>query len=246
MPVALAEHGAALAYSALVLFVAYFIRGIAGFGSGLVAVPLLSLVWPLPTVLPLVVALDYIGSAGQSISNARRIAWREQLVLVPFMVIGVGVGLYVLHVVPTTKLARVLGVFVVIYAVYQLLPLPSIRGSRAFAVICGVLGGLMGTVFGTGGPFYVIYLNLRTVDKTVFRATFASNFLLDGAVRLIAYALTGLFRAQTLVAVAAALPIVSAGLLLGGHVQTRFSRRTFVWVISLLLLGSGVGLLLRR
>jgi uncharacterized protein len=109
-----------------------------------------------------------------------------------------------------------------------------------------VLGGLMGTVFGTGGPFYVIYLNLRKLDKTVFRATFASNFLLDGGIRLIAYVLVGLFRAQTLVAVVAALPVVSAGLFAGGRVQARFSQRTFVWMISVLLVGSGLALLLRR
>jgi uncharacterized protein len=154
MPLSLAEHGAALAYSALVLFLAYFVRGMAGFGSGLIAVPLLTLTWPLPVVLPLVVALDYIGSAGQSIRNARHIAWREQLVLVPFMVVGVALGLYVLRAVPAALLARVLGGFVVVYAVYQLLPLPPLRRSRVFAGVCGVLGGLMGTVFGTGGPFW--------------------------------------------------------------------------------------------
>ena len=228
------------------LFLAYFVRGMAGFGSGLIAVPLLSLTWPLPVVLPLVVALDYIGSAGQGIRNARQIAWREQLTLVPFMIVGVGLGLYVLRTVPATLIARVLGGFVIFYAVYQLLPFPPLRRSRAFAAVCAVLGGLMGTVFGTGGPFYVIYLNLRRLDKTVFRATFASNFLLDGGIRLIAYVVVGLFRAQTLVAVVAALPVVSAGLFAGGRVQARFSQRTFVWMISVLLVGSGLALLLRR
>ena len=246
MPVSVAEHGAALAYAALVLFLAYFVRGMAGFGSGLIAVPLLTLTWPLPVVLPLVVALDYIGSAGQSIRNARHIAWREQLALVPFMVVGVAVGLYVLRAVPAALLARVLGGFVLVYAVYQLLPLPPLRRSRVLAGVCGVLGGLMGTVFGTGGPFYVIYLNLRQLDKTAFRATFASNFLLDGGIRLVAYVVVGLFRVHTLVAVIAALPVVTAALFAGGRLQARFSPRTFRWLISALLVGSGLGLLFRR
>ena len=246
MSAAIAEHGAALAYAALVLFLAYFVRGMAGFGSGLIAVPLLTLSWPLPVILPLVVALDYIGSAGQSVRNARHIAWREQLVLVPFMIVGVAVGLYVLRAVPAALLARVLGGFVLVYAVYQLLPRPPLRRSRMLAGVCGVLGGLMGTVFGTGGPFYVIYLNLRQLDKTAFRATFASNFLLDGGVRLVAYVVVGLLRVQTLVAVIAALPVVSAALFAGGRLQARFSPRTFQWLISALLFGSGLALLLRR
>jgi len=41
-----------LAYAAAVLTVAYFVRGISGFGSGLIAVPLLALRFPLTQVVP--------------------------------------------------------------------------------------------------------------------------------------------------------------------------------------------------
>jgi uncharacterized protein len=227
------------------LFLAYFVRGMAGFGSGLIAVPLLSLVSPVTAVVPLVVSLDYLGSASQGIKNLGQIAWKEQLALVPFMLVGVGLGLYVLQAAPTAALGRALGAFVIVYAVYQVLPLPALRGSRLFAIGCGLLGGLVGTLFGSGGPFYVIYLNLRNLEKTAFRATFALNFLIDGGVRLVAYIVLGLFRWETLLSTAGALPIVAAGLFLGGHVQTRVSQRTFVWLISVLLIGTGVGLLLK-
>ena len=56
------------------LFLAYFVRGMAGFGSGVIAVPLLSLVSPVTAVVPLVVSLDYFGSASQGIKNLGRIA----------------------------------------------------------------------------------------------------------------------------------------------------------------------------
>jgi uncharacterized membrane protein YfcA len=75
-------------YFVVVLFAAYLVRGMAGFGSGLIAVPLLSFVSPLPLVVPIVVLLDYLGSASQSLRNIERIAWCEQLVLVPFMLVG--------------------------------------------------------------------------------------------------------------------------------------------------------------
>jgi len=234
-----------LVYSGLVLFLAYFVRGMAGFGSGLIAVPLLSFVSPVTAVVPLVVSLDYLGSASQGIKNLHQIAWKEQLALVPFMLVGVGLGLYLLQAVPTAALARALGAFVIVYAVYQVLPLPALRGSRLFAIGCGLLGGLVGTLFGSGGPFYVIYLNLRNLEKTTFRATFASNFLIDGGIRLVAYVVLGLFRWETLVSMAGALPIVAAGLFLGGRMQARFSQRVFVWLISTLLIASGAGLLFK-
>lgn len=56
-------------YSALVVLRAYWVRGMASFGSGLVAVPLLTLMWPVTLVVPVVVALDYLGSASQGIKN---------------------------------------------------------------------------------------------------------------------------------------------------------------------------------
>src|SRR5260370_669757 len=102
------------------------------------------------------------------------------------MVVGVLAGLWVLAVMSTAILARILGAFVIVYAIYQMLPLPELRGSRAAASYCGLLGGLVGTLFGTGGPFYVIYLNLRGLERLAFRATFAMNFLIDGGERLAA------------------------------------------------------------
>jgi len=221
------------------------VRGVAGFGSGLVAVPLLTLVSPVTAVVPLVVSLDYIGSASQGIKNLNRIAWREQMVLVPFMVIGIGLGLFLLTRLPTWVLGRALGAFVIVFAIYQLLPRPSVSGSRIAATYCGTLGGLMGTLFGTGGPFYVIYLNLRSLEKSEFRATFATNFLIDGGIRLAAYAVMGLFRWETLGYLVTALPIVGAGLYIGGRIQTGLTQQAFVRLISLLLLGSGVALLLK-
>jgi len=230
---------------ALILLLAYWVRGMTGFGSGLVAVPLLTLMWPVTVVVPVVVALDYLGSASQGVKNVKRVAWREQLWLIPFMVVGVLVGLWALREMGTTLLARLLGGFVVLYAIYQMLPLPDLRGSHAAATYCGFLGGLVGTLFGTGGPFYVIYLNLRGLERLTFRATFAMNFLIDGGGRLMAFAIAGLFGGQTLGYLLAAVPIAGAGLYVGGRLQAGLSPRAFQIVIRLLLLVSGVALLLK-
>ena len=86
------------------------------------------------------------------------------------MLVGVGPRALRAQAAPTAALGRGLGAFVIVYAVYQVLPLPALRGSRLFAIACGLLGGLVGTLFGSGGPFYVIYLNLRkSREKTTFR-----------------------------------------------------------------------------
>jgi uncharacterized protein len=230
-------------YCVVVVFAAYLIRGVAGFGSGLIAVPLLSLAAPVAVVVPLVVTLDYIGSAGQGIKNFPRVAWRAQLLLIPLMIVGIALGLFLLSHIPPAVLARILGAFVVVFAIYQLLPVPP--PSRALAAAGGVLGGLVGTLFGTGGPFYVIYLRLHDLEKSAFRATFATNFLIDGGIRLVAYAVMGLYGLTTLTAAALAVPVAVAALLAGGRIHAGLSQAVFVRLISLLLLVSGVTLLLR-
>jgi uncharacterized membrane protein YfcA len=209
-------------------------------------VPLLTLAAPLTSVVPLVACLDYIGSASQGLKNRDQIVWGEQLVLLPFMVVGIATGLVLLRSVATGMLAKALGGFVIAYALYQFVSLPAWRASRFAATYCGALGGLMGALFNSGGPFYVMYFSRRLLDKTTFRATFAANYLIDGGMRLAAYALLGLFHTDTLLSLAAALPVAAAGLVLGGRVHTGLSQRVFVRFISLLLVASGAALLMRH
>jgi hypothetical protein len=51
----------------------------------------------------------------------------------------------------------------------------------------GFFGAMIGVIFGTGGPFYVIYFSLRQLDKSELRATVATGFMIDGGLRLISF-----------------------------------------------------------
>ncbi len=235
-----------VAYAAGVIFLAYMVRGIAGFGSGLIAVPLLAFVFPVQIVVPLVVFLDYIGSASQGLRNRQHVAWKEQLPLIPFTLIGVGIGIMLLSTLSSSVLAQGLGGFVIAYAIYALLPMPKFKGSRLFVAPFGFLGGFVGTLFGTGGPFYVIYFGLRHLEKSIQRATFAVNFLVDGTIRLLAYASVGFFAKEVLLALAGGLPVAAAALWIGGRIHTEMSHQTYVKLISVLLLGSGMVLLFKN
>ncbi|MGB5396702.1 MAG: sulfite exporter TauE/SafE family protein [Gammaproteobacteria bacterium] len=234
-----------LLFPAAVLFFAYLIRGIAGFGSALIAVPLLTLVMPITLVVPLVVFLDYLGSATQGVGNKEHIAWHDIWPLLPFSLIGVVISLYLMESIDQHILTLCLGAFVILFAVYQLLPLKFGRASSLVACPAGFFGGFVGTLFGTGGPFYVIYLNLRQLDKVTFRATFAALFLIDGAMRLVGYALKGFYNLETFYYILCAVPVAGLGLYFGGRIHTALGREAFVRLISVLLLGSGTALLMK-
>ena len=241
----LAATASSLLFPASIIFFAYLIRGVAGFGSALIAVPLLALSMPLTIVVPLIVLLDYMGSASQGINNRECIRWNEILPLLPFSLVGVAVSLYLMESVNPEMLSLTLGGFVIVFAVYQLLPMKPGQASRKISVASGFFGGFVGTLFGTGGPFYVIYLNLRHLDKSSFRASFAAIFLIDGAMRLAGYALKGFYTLEMLGYLALAVPVAGLGLFFGGKIHTALGRETFVKLISILLLGSGTALLMK-
>jgi uncharacterized protein len=225
---------------------AYFIRGIVGFGSGLIAVPLLALILPLSLVVPAVALTDYLASASQGIGNRRDILWRALVPLVPFMLAGVTLALYLLRQVDPGLLTQALGVFVLGYAVYTLLGLHPGRVARpCWWAPLGGLGAIVGTLFGTGGPFYVTYLQLWGPTKGAFRATAATVFLVEGTTRMTGYLAAGFFTHDTLWMFTLSLPLMALGLYAGHHVHTSLSEGTFRRLIVVLLLGSGMALVLK-
>lgn len=104
---------------------------------------------------------------------------------------------------------------------------------------------MIGTLFGTGGPFYVTYFKARGLDKAAFRATFATIFLLDGAGRLLGYATSGYFTLKFLTLLGAALPIAGVFLYIGGRLHTQLTQTDFERAISVLLIVSGTVLLIK-
>lgn len=231
--------------AAPVVFLAYLIRGICGFGSGLIAIPILSLMFPLKVAVPLVVMLDYLASAGQGASLRKSIQWSEIGRLIIPALIGVSAGLLIFHKVDAGLLTRFLGGFVFLYALYALWGPEMPRVSSWWAVPAAISGGTVGTLFETGGPFYVSYLKARQLDKNVFRATFACIFLLDGAARVTGYFGTAVVDIQLLVLLAMSLPIMILGMYLGAKIHTNLSAEVFTRGISILLLASGASLMLR-
>ncbi|MEQ1661553.1 MAG: sulfite exporter TauE/SafE family protein [Thiobacillus sp.] len=223
---------------------AYVVRGIAGFGSGLIAVPLLALMLPFTLVVPLVVLLDYIASASQGAANRTDIRWREILPLLPFSVLGVLIALFALSCTEAELLLQALGVFVIAFALFTLSGYtPKQSAARGWGILAGTSGGLIGTLFGTGGPFYVMYFKARGLDKAAFRATFATIFLIDGAGRLLGYIGSGLLTLSFLSVAAMALPLMAVALYLGGKIHTQLSQQAFQRGISVLLILSGIALL---
>ncbi|MHB1591217.1 MAG: sulfite exporter TauE/SafE family protein [Sulfuricella sp.] len=235
----------ALAAALLILLLAYLIRGITGFGSGLIAVPLLAHFLPLQFVVPFVLVLDFTASIALGGKSREQIDWNELKPLLPFGAVGVMLGVALLIHMPREPLLVGLGIFVLIFGARTLL---NIHGenpiSRLWAIPAGLTGGTVGALFGTGGPPYIVYLSHRLKDKAKLRATFSGLFIFDGGLRLVSFLATGLLLQDGMfTALLAALPIMALGLYLGHRVHLGISSRQMLRLVGLLLVGSGLSLL---
>lgn len=231
----------------LIILAAYFIRGISGFGSGLIAVPLLAHFLPLTFVVPLILVTDFSASVVLGAHTRKHARWDEVRPLLPFSVLGVVAGTTLLIHLPKTLLLTTLGLFVLLFGAHNVLNLHGTRTvSRLWAAPAGLVGGTVSALFGTGGPPYVIYLNHRLRDKGELRATFSLLFLIEGGVRLTIFILAGLLLETSLLfAILAALPLVAVGLWLGNHVHLGIAPQAMQRLVGVLLVVAGVSLLWR-
>lgn len=234
------------AIGAIATFAGYGMFAITAFGAAIVIVPLLSHVMPLADILPVTVVFDVAAATTLGVRLRADADRRELARLVPFSLVGAVLGVTLLVSLPRVATLVALGAFLVVYAAWSLAEGGRLRTIGAWwAAVAGLIGGAMGTLFGVGGPPYVIYLSRRLDDKTRLRATIAVMIALSVVMRLTVFAVAGLMVAERFVLVALWLPFAAAGFWCGTRVQRRVARPTVVRLLNALLLVLGASLLWR-
>jgi uncharacterized membrane protein YfcA len=238
------------AFFVFAVMLAFGVRGGAGFGGGVVAVPLLALLAPLQVAVPLTSALNTVASLSQGFRDWRKVEWREMARILPFALIGVVAGIFFLANIDPQPLSRAFGLFVVLYACYALFSkgnTPAIprRWLTPVAAVMSLIAGVIGSVFGgAAGPIFVIYLNSIKVEKDRFRATMTMLMLTLGTTRLIGYVIAGMYTQKVLLLLALAIPLAYVGGRVGSGIARRIDQQLFNRVVGIVLLLSGVVLML--
>lgn len=235
-----------LIFAPLIVLLAYLIFGVSGFGSTLIAVPLLAHILPLTFVIPMVVVLDCAGAFSMGF-KLRADVWKEEfLPMLPFLLVGLLAGALVLLNLPTQWLFTGLGFFVVIFGAYYLIDKKSmVHLPRWACAPIGLIAGTTSSAFGVGGPLYVFFFTARGATPEQVRATVPAVFSFTTVARIAIFAGVGLFNLDVLLAAAALLPIMALGMWCGHRLHGRLSRDQAIRFIGGLLLLSGISLLVR-
>jgi len=229
----------------LIGLLAYIILGISGFGSALVSIPLLVHFLPLQTVVPLAVLVDFLATATTGIRFRGDVAITELKFVVPPMIAGILTGVTLLTSLPKQATVILLGIFVTGYGIYRIVAqTPTTRLSRWWGIPTGLFGGLVGGLFGVGGPIYAAYLTSRISDYTRMRATLSAVFSCSTGFRIVVFLFSGLMlQKDVLWGLLLLVPSMLIGLTIGHRLHAKLSRAQVGGFITVLLIASGISLL---
>jgi uncharacterized membrane protein YfcA len=151
----------------------YTVLGLTGFGSALVIVPLLAWQWPLPEVVAMTLLMDVPASAFHSGLNWRQVQWRELRRLLPGLLLGTLLGLWLMQHLQARWPLLVLGLYVAAVGVNALRPVVARvrQPASVWALPVGTAIGVVELIFGTAGPLVVAWLSRRLSDVQQMRAS---------------------------------------------------------------------------
>jgi len=232
---------------ALVVFAGYMVFGVTGFGASPITIPVLVHLLPLTFVLALAAILDLSSALVLGFHTRRQANLREIATLVPFTLVGLTLGVTLLVRLPRDTTLLALGLFVCVFALYVMFRREAVRRlSRVWAAPAGISGGIIGALFGMGGPPYVMYIAGRLAEPAAQRATISQMVILNVGLRVGAFALAGLLVSPGLwVAVAILLPVAWAGVWAGNRVHVRLAPPVIARIIGAVLFVTGVSLIIR-
>ena len=232
------------------IVVSYAVRGSTGFGAA-AAMPLLGLVVPIKILVPAWSLLGAASSIALVAREYRQVALRELVHTIPSGLVGIAIGLTVFKLLDARALTVGLGVLVIAYGVYVLwgarrpaghMPLPP----RLVAPLAGILGGAVGTTFGTmASIFYAIYFDAIKLAREHFRATMSAMILALSVMRIVGYFAVGEFSLEVLAWFAVTFPLMLIGIVIGDRFYTGLSDTTFRRLIGAVLIVSGAALLVK-
>jgi uncharacterized membrane protein YfcA len=236
-----------LIVAAVVVFAGYMVFGVTGFGASPITIPVLVHLLPITFVLALAAILDLSSALALGFHTRRQADAREIAALVPFTLIGLTLGVTLLVHLPRNTTLFALGLFVCVFALYVVFRRVTVRRlSRGWAAPAGIAGGVIGALFGMGGPPYVMYIAGRVAAPAAQRATISQMVILNVGLRVGAFALAGLLVSRTLwVAVAILLPVAWAGVWAGNRVHVRLAPAVIARIIGVVLFITGVTLIIR-
>ncbi|MCA9772024.1 MAG: sulfite exporter TauE/SafE family protein [Myxococcales bacterium] len=238
---------------AVLVFAGYTTQTMIGFGSLIICVTLGAHLYPIQTLIPLVVPLS-IAQCGYIVTRHHDgVDWRLLLrQILPIMGVGMVGGFLVFEFVQGPWLRSFFAILVMVLAsreLYFLLRVDPERNARPMsrAESSGwILGaGVIHGIYAAGGPMLVYAVNRMGLSKHAFRSTLSTVWLVLNTGLVITYWRTGRFDAESVKKIGLLLLTVPLGIWAGEHLHARVDERRFRVLVFSILIVAALSLLIR-
>jgi uncharacterized membrane protein YfcA len=231
---------------AIVVFAAHVVFGVAGFGTGLVAMAFLPFIMTASQAVVLMTVLTIVFAVVLFIPLRADFSVRAITGLTIGSLLGTPGGVWILAVAPADVVNRLIGLFLIVVVVLEFAGrFPHRLPGRGWGLGAGVLAGLFGGAVGLPGPPVIVYGATQGWSPRGFKANLQGFFIVNQSVILVGYWTAGLVTAEvgrlTAVYLVPALVGTVVGMRLFNYVDPARFRR----VVFALLFVSGTILLVR-
>lgn len=224
------------ALALVVVIAAGIVRGFTGFGSALVMVPVLALLWSPTAAVTTALGLGVVGSCQLVPKALPLVRWRDLGPMVLALALCTPLGTAILIGVEPEVVRKIIAALILIITVIMLRgwqyngPRGALPGAAA-----GAIGGIINGIAAIGGPVSVLYLLALKEEAATQRANIVVQVSLMGVFGLGYLALAGQIGASDLIHIAAlAIPML-IGTWTGGKLFLRLPATVFraivMWVL---------------
>ena len=235
----------------IIILLGQIIYAALGFGSAMVSITLLSLVFgDLSQIVPYFLLLCVPTEMVIVYKNRDKIDFDFVKKFLIALFLGLLAGSLILKYLMPDKLLLYLGFLICAVALYFLFFEEKMKlrfkKNGIAGKILSFLTGILGGAYGISGPPIIIFLKGLNLNKGEFRSTILSIFFSMSVLRTLIYLFIGLYNLKILTTAILTLPFVFAGLYIGNKIHLNVSEKVFKKITASVLLINGTLLILKN
>ena len=225
--------------------VAAFAQSLAGFGFGLLAVPMMQLALSPRDAIIVSTVIGAFSTTTQAVLDRQHVERAAVKRLTVASYLGMPFGLIVFIFVSDSALRITLGIVVIVAAVILSRGFELPEGKHGFDWVMGFMSGVLSTSTSTNGPPLVFVLQARGLTPEVFRSTINTIFSFANIGALALFVASGKLNAHALLGAVMALPALFISLRIGYSLRPKVSAEFFRKLVLVMLVLSGASLLIK-
>lgn len=221
----------------VIIFASALVQGALSFGFSLIALPLLGMIMPYKTIVPVLTILSCVLNI-IILVRLKRIPRLKQIALILGLSLAfTPLGVYLLKWLDDDIMKKAVGAMIIVIALLMRFHKKPLNVNMRFqTILAGILSGILNGSVSLSGPPIVILLSLNATDKQTFRSTLTTMFLMLNVVTIYLYYRNGLFQSIDPSAVVYFIPLVIFGSLVGIFLGNYLNEAHFKrYVLNLLI-----------